>query len=128
MKKFISLVLAAIMMFSVVSLGASAEYRCPDDIHSWNYATVQKYPATCTSRAYSRYECMYCSVVLRQEYGPVAPHTDKDHNGICDVCDENRTLGCGHFCHDGGFRYKFCLFFWKLFKKNKECECGMYHY
>ena len=66
------------MLFSVLSIGASAEYRCPDDIHAWNHGTVQKYPATCTSRAYSVYECMYCSVTLRQEYGPVAPHTDKD--------------------------------------------------
>ena len=131
MKKVISLLLAVLMLFSVLSIGASAEYRCPDDIHAWNHGTVQKYPATCTSRAYSVYECMYCSATLRQEYGPVAPHTDKDHNGRCDVCDEDRTLGCGHICHKGGiegFFYKIALFFWKLFKTNKECSCGMYHY
>ena len=38
---------------------------------------------------------------------------------------------CGHICHKAGFMgfvYKIALGFWKLFKTNKTCECGMNHW
>ena len=38
---------------------------------------------------------------------------------------------CGHICHKAGFLgfiYKIALGFWKLFKTNKTCECGMNHW
>ena len=128
MKKIISLVLAVLMLVSAIPMAASAAYHCPDYIHNWDYSTKVSYKATCTSRAYSTIECMDCGAVNTQEFGPLAPHTDKDHNGRCDVCDADTTIGCHHFCHTGGFFYKIARFFWKLFKTNKECECGMYHY
>lgn len=128
MKKVISMILVVIMLASVASIGASSVYRCPDNIHAWNHGTKVTYPATCTQRAYTVFECMDCDAELTQTSGPMLPHPDKDHNGRCDVCDEDTTIGCTHFCHSGGFFYKIARFFWKLFKINKECECAMYHY
>lgn len=127
MKKIVSLILAVLMLLSVVPMAASAyTYVCPDYIHAWRQ--TGKTPATCTSRAYTSYECMDCGVTMEQAYGSTLPHPDKNHDGRCDVCNEDLTISCGHLCHRGGFFYKIALFFWKLFKTNKECACGMYHY
>ena len=38
---------------------------------------------------------------------------------------------CNHICHKTGFMgifAKIAIFFWKLFKSNPVCECGMEHY
>ena len=38
---------------------------------------------------------------------------------------------CGHICHKAGFKgfvYKIVVLFWKLFRINKTCECGMNHW
>ena len=54
---------------------------------------------------------------------------DKDEN--CKDCGFDRTEGCSCNCHKGGiagFFFKIILFFQKLFKTNKECNCGIYHY
>lgn len=45
--------------------------------------------------------------------------------------DEKESNSCSHICHKTGisaFFYKIALFFWKLFKINKECSCGIAHY
>ena len=61
--------------------------------------------------------------------GSKKAHIDNNHDGKCDNgCGHDFTAGCGHMCHKGGFWYKICLFFWKLFRTNRECSCGMYHY
>ena len=74
--------------------------------------------------------CSVCKeVFIAQNNTSALGHTDNDHDGICDRgCGHDFTEGCSHLCHKGGFWYKLCLFFWKLFKTNKGCSCGMYHY
>ena len=56
------------------------------------------------------------------------PGNDDNLDGKCDLCGNNYAKNCTHLCHKGGFWYAICLFFWKLFKMNKTCECGMRHY
>lgn len=88
--------------------------------------------ATCTKNGRTEgSHCFVCSVVLVEQTSiPMLDHIDENHDGNCDRdnCNYDFTRNCGHLCHKGGFWYKFCLFFWKLFKTNKECSCGMYHY
>ncbi len=80
--------------------------------------------ATCTANGQISYYC-FCG----DNYVEIIPTTGHDYqNGICTKCGDNKADGCSHLCHKGGFWYKLCLFFWKLFKTNKECSCGMYHY
>ena len=57
-------------------------------------------------------------------------HIDENHDGICDVpkCKKNFTISCDCRCHDGGLINKIIMFFWKLFRIKRECECGLYHY
>lgn len=58
-------------------------------------------------------------------------HYDETHDGTCDSCGIDTTADCKHLCHEGrplNFFYGLCLFFWKLFKTNKNCECGIVHY
>lgn len=43
----------------------------------------------------------------------------------------NPSANCNHICHKKGiakFFYKIARFFWKLFKTNRICDCGIYHY
>lgn len=45
--------------------------------------------------------------------------------------DEPESNSCSHICHKTGisaFFYKIARFFWKLFKINKYCSCGIAHY
>ncbi len=62
-------------------------------------------------------------------------HFDSNGDSICDDCGEsyNKGLNCSHICHKENVFYKKFLypmlnFFWKLFKINKYCKCGMEHY
>ena len=75
--------------------------------------------------------CYECNVVLvEQTSTPVVGHIDENHDGICDVpeCKKNFTIRCDCRCHDGGLINKIIMFFWKLFRIKRECECGLYHY
>lgn len=87
--------------------------------------------ATCANGGYTEgSHCSVCKVVFvaQTATAPIG-HADDNHDGNCDRgCGYDFTSGCGHLCHKGGFLYKFCLFFWKLFKIQRECSCGMYHY
>ena len=45
--------------------------------------------------------------------------------------NDNPADGCDHMCHKEGFSsffWKIVKFFWKLFKMNPVCECGVAHY
>ena len=62
---------------------------------------------------------------------PATGHTDADNDGHCDRCGKNMTGNCSCMCHKSGFTgfiYKIMRFFWKLFKVNKTCICGVTHY
>ena len=79
----------------------------------------------------TQYTCVRCNDVTEKvSYDSYKPHADNNHDGKCDTvgCKRDFTLSCDHKCHNGGFFYKFTLFFWKLFKTNKYCDCGMAHY
>lgn len=93
--------------------------------HYLSYKTVE---ATCTTEKVSVKSCTSCEYEEKTVISPALGHKDDNHDGICDRCNEDATKNCNHLCHKGGFLHKFCLFFWKLFKIQKECSCGMYHY
>lgn len=82
---------------------------------------------TCTSDGIRTYNCS-CG----DSYTETIKATGHDFEGtICKNCDYDKTQDCSCNCHAGGikkFFFKFLLFFQKIFKKNKECKCGVYHY
>lgn len=93
------------------------------------------FPAKCIADGYAEYSCTRkgCSYKETEIIKAPGSHIDNDHDGYCDRdnCGYDFTEYCSHICHkDGisGFFYKIALVFWKLFKTNKECACGMYHY
>lgn len=80
-----------------------------------------------------REEGWYCKGCEKYVYGGkviVAAHKDYRKDGQCDVCNH---IYCPHKCHQNlsgikKFFWDFELFFWKLFKMNRICECGAAHY
>lgn len=92
-------------------------------------------PATCTTDGHTDYSrCIICDQVTESEVLPATGHSDNNHNGNCDRCNYlmNASGKCGCFCHNDSFfgklLYRFVNFFWKLFKINKNCECGSNHW
>lgn len=64
---------------------------------------------------------------------PAHGHSDANGDGYCDYCDENLTgdKDCSCNCHKTGIMsiiWKILRFFYKLFKINPVCECGVSHY
>lgn len=63
---------------------------------------------------------------------------DADKNNRCDMCEkiidedaEDPTKNCDCNCHKKGiakFFFNFALFFQRIFRANKECDCGIEHY
>ena len=91
--------------------------------------------ATCTKAGYTSYSiCIYCEEVTGSKPIPAKGHVDEDGNGNCDVCDSLMGSNgvCGCFCHNDSFFgkiiFKILNFFWKLFKINANCECGVKHW
>lgn len=91
--------------------------------------TVNYTPSSCTKKGYTGdRQCQYCDKIIEKGRTIEYDRHDVGANGKCVKCGTDVTYGCGHLCHKGGFWYKICLFFWKLFKTNKTCSCGMAHY
>lgn len=91
--------------------------------------TVNYTPSSCTKKGYTGdRQCQYCDKIIEKGRTIEYDRHDVGANGKCVKCGTDVTYGCGHLCHKGGFWYKFCLFFWKLFKTNRYCSCGMAHY
>ena len=95
-------------------------------------ATVKN--ATCTADGEKTYKCSMCGDSYSEPI-PATGHSDTDGDGKCDSCGADLSSvspsTCDHICHKGGiskFFYKIALFFWKIFKINKTCQCGMAHY
>lgn len=110
-----------------------AQQTVPAKGHSFtNY--VSNNDATCKDDGTKTARCDNCyySKDTITDAGTKKAHTDNNHDGRCDNCYTDTTVGCGHMCHKNGGKgtgwYRFCLFFWKLFKMNRECSCGMYHF
>lgn len=100
-----------------------------------NLVSKNKIEAVCSqfkTKKEGREAGLYCNRCQKfVTGGQVIPaeHIYSNSDGICDRCHE----ACPHKCHlmtDGiaGFFFKIELFFWKLFKIQKTCICGVDHY
>ena len=136
MKKAISLILAILTIFSVMSISVSAADKvamCKNGEHEWvEYDSI---PATCSAAGMKFYNCKKCILGVKQEiYNDPLAHKDNNHNGYCDRCGDDTTLDCKCYCHtvkDGrtGILTPFAIFmqfFASIFKINHYCDCG-YH-
>lgn len=93
--------------------------------------TSSKTEATCTANGYITYICS-CGESYSETI-PATSHSDDHRDGYCDGCGElmQSVKDCTHLCHKSGFLgfiYKIVKIFWKLFKTNPVCECGLAHY
>ncbi|MBQ7006172.1 MAG: leucine-rich repeat protein [Clostridia bacterium] len=88
-------------------------------------------PATCTQQGYTNHACANCTYSFNDIYTPAKGHFFVGNDGVCEVCGENVAKDCSCMCHKTGFMgfiYKIISFFWKLFRMNPVCACGMEHY
>lgn len=96
-----------------------------------NFYKFSSVDATCTSVGSVKYLCSLCNEKYIESI-PQTKHTDNNNDSICDICNEKLPMSsCGHICHKNGIAkifYKIALFFWKLFKTNQTCFCGINHY
>ncbi len=107
-----------------------SEYVLVDEsskIHKHSYTTATVNP-TCTESGSITYTCT-CGDTYTETLEPTG-HT---FNGSeCTNCDYDKADECDCKCHTdrpfAKFFFKIKLFFWKLFKKNAVCDCGMAHY
>ena len=92
---------------------------------------------TCTEAGTTEgLHCTRCDYKAEAEKIEPLGHTDSDNDGKCDRCGEslvrpNPSSNCSCACHKKGiakFFFKIGLFFQKIFKKNKVCKCGVWHY
>ncbi|MBQ7295375.1 MAG: InlB B-repeat-containing protein [Clostridia bacterium] len=101
--------------------------------------------ATCTKTGLTEGKhCSVCNtVIVAQQTVAVKGHKDTNGDYKCDhgcgyeyekpapeiPSDPSENCGCN--CHKGGiagFFFKIIIFFQKLFKTNKVCDCGAAHY
>ena len=71
----------------------------------------------------NEHEFNFCAVETPTE--PTTESTTEDTDGTTEGTE------CNHICHKKGiaaFFYKIARFFWKMFKINKTCDCGIDHY
>ena len=101
---------------------------------------VEAKEATCTQSGTTEgVHCTRCDYKVEAvEIKPLG-HTDEDNDGNCDRCGErigdpaptDPSQNCSCACHKKGianFFFKIILFFQKIFKKNRVCNCGVWHY
>ena len=95
--------------------------------------------ATCTSTGLTEgAHCSDCGIVITaQKVVEKTDHTDSNSDKICDSCGANlqndppANSNCSCHCHKTGLAglfYRIILIFWKIFKTNKVCACGVSHY
>ena len=76
--------------------------------------------------------CINCGTPLESKVivGNNSGNNSDNNNG--NNSDNNTdSVSCSHMCHSTGFMsffWKIVCTFWKLFKMNPVCECGMAHY
>ena len=105
-------------------------------------------PPSCEENGYTLHKCVLCEYSYTNNLVSSTGHKDDNGDYICDYgCghefekpiepeqpdapDEPSDDDCGHLCHKSGFMgfiWKIVRFFWKLFKMNPICECGVAHY
>ena len=105
--------------------------------HSYGEYVVTAQP-TCTESGVEAKTCTVCGDKQTRTVAALG-HFDNDNDGKCDRCGEKTgdpapsdpSQNCSCNCHKKGianFFFKILLFFQKIFKKNKVCNCGVYHY
>ncbi len=52
----------------------------------------------------------------------------EENSGSLTINQITPASNCTHLCHKGGFIWRIVRFFWKLFKINRNCSCGVAHY
>lgn len=88
--------------------------------------TVRALKPTCTRPGSTEWtRCSVCKETLTPTTSVPATGHDYDDKGFCKTCGIN---ACPHMCHDNHLLWKIILFFWKLFKINPVCDCGLKHY
>ena len=96
--------------------------------HSMGAYTVTIQP-TCTDKGIQISTCIRCESHTDTKFVDEKGHNYKD--GFCTGCGKSKVENCKHLCHKKGFMgfiWKIIRFFWKLFKMNSVCECGLAHY
>lgn len=113
--------------------------------HKMNSSEV---PPSCEENGYTLHKCVLCEYSYTNNLVSSTGHKDDNGDYICDYgCghefekpiepeqpdapDEPSADNCGHLCHKSGFMgfiWKIVRFFWKLFKMNPVCDCGVAHY
>ncbi len=88
--------------------------------------------ATCTEKGEKIRKCTVCGETVAKQSISAHGHTDADHDGKCDNCQESTTGDCNHICHS---KNKLAKFFWKiiralqkLFRTRQYCDCGVKHW
>lgn len=94
--------------------------------HQHNYSSVVTAP-TCTEKGSTTYACS-CG----DTYTETIEAKGHTFNGSkCINCDYDKADECSCNCHKSGFMgfiWKILNFFYKLFRTNKTCACGVAHY
>lgn len=89
---------------------------------------------SCTETGYTVYTCE-CGDTYISDYISETGHSDNNNDGTCDGCGiklsttDNENCSCN--CHKSGLMgiiWKILRFFYKLFKINPVCACGVAHY
>lgn len=86
--------------------------------------------ANCTEFGVQQHNCLCCDY-FETKTSSALGHSFEDGQSKCNNCDYNKADSCSCNCHKGGivgFFFKLILFFQKIFKSNKVCSCGVYHY
>ncbi len=87
-------------------------------------------PPACESFGYTIYACENCSYFYESDWTSTTGHNYGD-DYVCKDCGENKSDNCSCNCHKGGFSgfiWKILRIFYKIFKTNPVCECGVKHY
>ena len=69
-----------------------------------------------------------CSACGHSESKSIPATGHNYENGICKNCGDSKAANCSHMCHKNNFIWKILLFFFKLFKIQPVCDCGVKHY
>lgn len=109
--------------------------------HEHFYTADKTVPSTCENEGYIIYVCS-CNKTYK-EYTPATGHF-YDENGVCEKCGDvdnstpttpelpgNPSDDCSCNCHKSGFMgfiWKILRIFFKLFKVQPVCSCGIAHY
>lgn len=93
---------------------------------SHKYAKSATVEADCTKDGYTTYTCTDCSASYNDDYVNATGHSYE--NGVCTKCGDNKAERCSHMCHKNSFIWKLLKFFFKLFRIQPVCDCGVKHY